>query len=156
MGHPWIDTERNLICAALIGVWSVILLVLSTVPVTSKIVAAIGLTGMLIHHTRRKQLTYEMTIAILAVSGVLFLTEPQYLPQTVFLAAGLLVLLTLCLFMPVETVFLILIFCLAMTYSLLFLFMVALRTDPAFTGLLLLVTAIFWMVFLRPRAANEV
>lgn len=156
MGHPWIDTERNLICGALLLVWSAILLVLSTVSATSKGIVFLGLTGLLLHHIRRKQLTYETTIAILAISGLLFLTEPQHLPQTVFLAAVVLVLLTLCLFVPVETVFLILVFCLAMTYSVLFLFMVAVRTDPAFTGLLLLVVAIFWMVFLRPRAANEV
>lgn len=154
MGHPWIDTERNLICATLILVWSAILLVLSAVPVASKIVTYVALTSLLLHHIRRKQLTYEMTIAILAVSGVLFLTEPQYLPQTVFLCAALLVLLTLCLFMPVETVFLVLVFCLSMSYSLLLLFMVALRTDPAFTGLLLLVVAIFWLVFLRPRGVE--
>jgi integral membrane sensor domain MASE1 len=97
-----------------------------------------------------------MTIGILAVSSILFLTEPQYLPQTVFLAAALLILLTLCMFMPVETIFLIIVFCLAMTYSILFLLMVAVRTDPAFTGLLLSVVAIFWLVFVRPRAANEV
>lgn len=155
MGHPWVDAERNTLCAFVILVWAAILLALSTVPFLVKVITYVGITALVLFHARRKQLTYEVTAILLAMSVLLFVTEPQYLPQTVFLASGLLILLTLCLFMPVETVFLILVVCLAMTYSIFFLFMIAVRTDPAFTGLLLLAMAVFWLVFLRPRAAND-
>ncbi len=149
------DRERNLICAMSLLVWGAVLLALSSVPFAIKCIAYIAVTGLILFHTHRKQLTYEMTFAILAVSALLFLTDPQYLPQTIFLAFALLMLLTLCLFVPIETLFLVLVFGLAMTYSICLLLAVAVRTDPAFTGLLLLALAVFWMVFLRPRGAND-
>lgn len=155
MGHPWIDTERNVICATTLLVWSAVLLALSTVPVVVKILAYGALTGLLVFHGQRKQLTYEATLACLFLSGLLFLTDPVFLPQTVFLAAGLLMLMTLCIFVPVETVFLVIVFSLALTYSVLLTFAVAIKTDPAFTGLFLLVMVVFWLVFVRPGRANE-
>lgn len=155
MGHPWMDTERNFVCATTLLVWAAVLLALSTVPVAIKILAYIALTTLLLFHVRRKQLTYETTLACLAVSGLLFLSDPVFLPQTIFLSCGLLMLLTLCLFVPVETVLLVLVFTLALTYSLVLTFAVAMRTDPAFTGLFLLMMVVFWLVFVRPRHTNE-
>lgn len=155
MGHPWMDTERNFICATLLLVWAAVLLTLSTVPVAIKLLAFLGLSGLLAFHVRRKQLTYEATLACLAGSALLFLTDPDVLPQTVFLAAGLLMLLTLCVFVPVETVFLVLVFSLALTYTVLVTFAVAVKTDPAFTGLFLLLMVVFWLVFLRPGRRND-
>ena len=152
MGHPWIDTERNFICATTLLVWSAVLLALSTVPFAIKVLTYIALSCLILFHVRRKQLTYEATLTCLGISGLLFLSDPLYLPQTVMLSAGFLVLLTLCLFVPAEAVLLVLVFALALTYSVTLTFAVAIRTDPAFTGLFLLVMMVFWLVFLRPVA----
>ena len=84
------------------------------------------------------------------------MSDPLVLPQTIFLAAGLLMLLMLCIFVPVETVLLVLVVSLALTYSVLLTFSVAVRTDPAFAGLFLLLMIVFWMTFVRPQRANEV
>ena len=156
MGHPWMDTERNFVCATTLPVWAAVLLALSTVPLAIKILAYVALSGLILFHVQRKQLTYEATLTCLGISGLLFLSDPLYLPQTVILSAGFLVLLTLCLFVPAEAVLLVLVFALAMTYSVTLTFAVAIRTDPAFTGLFLLLMVIFWLVFVRPVRANDV
>ena len=150
MEHPWMDTERNFLCATILLVWAAVLLTLSQVPLVLKILSFLGIVGLLLVHIRRRDLTYSTTGVLLAVSFLLVATEPQHLLATVFLAMGLLALATLCLFMPIETLFLVMVLALAMSYSVFVLCMVALRTDPAFTGLLLLVIAAFWLVFLRP------
>lgn len=156
MGHPWMDTERNYVCATTLLVWAAVLLALSTVPVAIKILTYVALSTLIMFHVRRKQLTYETTLACLGISGLLFVSDPVFLPQTVLLAGGFLVLLTLCMFVPVEVVLLVLVFALALTYSVTLTFAVAVRTDPAFTGLFLLMTVIFWLVFVRPVRANDV
>jgi hypothetical protein len=92
----------------------------------------------------------------LATSGLLFLTDPQYLLQTVFLSATLLILAVLFLFVPIETLCFIMVVTLAIAYSVLLTFAVAMRTDPAFTSLFLLALATFWLVFLRPSRGNDV
>lgn len=150
MEHPWMDLERNSVCALTLLVWAAVLLALSTVPVVVKIITYAGLSGLVLFHAQRKQLTYGATLACVAVSGLLFLSDPTFLPQTVGLSFTLLALLTLCLFVPVETIFLVLVISLALTYSILLTFAVAIRTDPAFTGLFLLTMTIFWLAFLRP------
>ena len=155
MEHPWMDMERTLVCASILLVWAAILVALSQVPFSVKCLTYILLSGLIIFHAKKQQLTYEMTFAALALSGLLFMTEPQHLPQTVILSTGLLVLLTLCLFVPVETVFLVIVFSLALTYSVLLTFAVAMRTDPAFTGLFFLSLLAFWFVFLRPQRGND-
>ena len=156
MGHPLIDLERNFICATALFVWAAVLLALSTVPLAVKVLAYVSLSGLLIFHVQRKQLTYETTFTCLAVSGLLFLADPVFLPQTVFLSAGLLLLLMLCLFVPTETVLMVLVVGLGLVYTLLATFAVAVKTDPAFTGLFLLVMVVFWLIFVRPERANEV
>lgn len=156
MGHPTIDLERNFVCATVLFTWAAVLLALSTVSVGVKLVAYVGLSGLLVFHIQRKQLTYETTFTCLAVSGLLYLADPVFLPQTVFLSVGLLLLLTLCLFVPTETVLLVLVVGLGLVYTLLATFAVALKTDPAFTGLFLLVMVVFWLIFVRPERANEV
>ena len=156
MGHPWLDTERNYTCATTLLVWAAVLLTLSAVHPILKVLAFIGFTMLVLVHVRRQQLTYELTFACLAVSGLLFMSDPVVLPQTIFLAAGLLMLLMLCIFVPVETVLLVLVVSLALTYSVLLTFSVAVRTDPAFAGLFLLLMIVFWMTFVRPQRANEV
>jgi hypothetical protein len=156
MGHPQMDAERSMVCAILLLLWSAILLALSHVSVTIKILSYLGITGLVFFQIQRKQLTYETTLSILSMSMLLFITEPIYLPQTVFLVSGLLVLLTLCLFAPIEVVFLVLVFLFVVTYSVLLVFTVAMHTDPAFTGLFLLLLCIFWLAFLRPPRRNEV
>lgn len=154
MRHPWVDTERNFICATILLVWGGILLTLSTVPFIIKCLTFGTLLGLLTYHVQRKHLTYETTFLFLAASFCLFFADPTFLPQTVFLVFVLLVLATLCLFVPAETVFLVLVVSLALTYSVLLTFAVAVRTDPAFTGLFLLAMSVFWFVFLRPDRGN--
>jgi hypothetical protein len=133
-----------------------VLLTLSAVHPILKVLAFSGFTMLVLVHVRRQQLTYELTFACLAVSGLLFMSDPLVLPQTIFLAAGLLMLLMLCIFVPVETVLMVLVVSLALTYSVLLTFSVAVRTDPAFAGLFLLLMIVFWMTFVRPQRANEV
>ena len=153
MQHPWMDTERNFLCATVILVWAAILLTLSHVPFVVKLISFIGIAVLLVVHVRRRQLTYTATGLLVAVSFLLVTTEAEHLLATVFLAMGLLALATLCLFMPIETLFLVMVVALALSYSVFLLCMVAMRTDPAFTSLLLLVIAAFWLVFLRPAPA---
>jgi hypothetical protein len=155
MEHPWMDRERTFLCAVCLLVWAAILVALSTVSFATKLLAYILVTALVCFHVKHRQLSYEATFVVFALSGLLVATDPVYLPQTVFLAVALFALSILCLMMPIETLFLIIVLSLAITYSVFFLFMVALRTDPAFTGLLLLVLAVFWMVFLRPRGTND-
>ena len=156
MEHPWVDLERSFICATTLLIWAAVLLALSSVHLILKILAFIAVASLVTLHCRRKQFTYETTLACLAVSGLLFLGDPLFIPQTVLLATGLLILLTLCLFVPVETVFLVIVVTLALTYSVLLTLAVALRTDPAFTGLFLLGMIVFWLVLVRPHPVNEV
>jgi hypothetical protein len=68
----------------------------------------------------------------------------------------LLVLLTFCLFSPVNMVLLVLVFFLGLTYSTLFLIMIATHTDPALTGLALLAMATLWIALARPGRPNQV
>jgi hypothetical protein len=156
MRHPWIDIERNLISAGCILIWAAVLLTLSKAPVVVKLFAYCTLCAVLTFHVRRMQLTYEITFACVAASFLLVISDPIFLPQTLFLTIGLLILLTMCLFSPINIVFLVLVFVLGITYSALFLVMVATHTDPAFTGLVLLALATIWMAFARPGRLNEV
>jgi hypothetical protein len=156
MRHPWIEIERNLISAGCILVWAAVLLTLSKAPVAVKLFAYCTLCAVLTFHVRRMQLTYEITFACVAASFLLVISDPIFLPQTLFLTIGLLILLTMCLFSPINIVFLVLVFVLGITYSVMFLIMVATHTDPAFTGLVLLALATLWMAFARPTRLNEV
>lgn len=150
------DTERNVRCAMLILVWAAILVSLSTVPLAVKIVSFGGIACLVAYQLRKRQLTYDTTFGILAASCLLFLTEPVYLPQTVVLASALLILLTMCLFVPIEIVFLVVVVALSLTYTILLVFTIALRTDPAYTGLFLVLMCIVWLAVARPRRANDV
>ena len=152
MRHPWIDIERNLISAGCILAWAAILLVISKAHIVIKLFAYCTLCGMLSYHVRHLRLTYEMTTACVAASLFLVISDPLFLPQTLLLTIGLLILLTICLFSPVSLVLLILVFVLGLTYSALFLLMVATHTDPALTGLALLTLATLWMTFARPTS----
>lgn len=155
MEHPWMDLERNVVCATTLLVWAAVLLALSAVPVGLKSLSYVALSGLVVFHVQRKQLTYEATLTCVGLSGLLFLSDPVFLPQTVALAAAFLVLITLCLFVPVEALLLVLVAGLALTYSVTLTFAVALRTDPAFTGLFLLLLVVFWLVFVRPGRRND-
>lgn len=156
MEHPWVDLERNLVSAGLLLVWATILIALSKASVIVKILAYFALCVVLTVYVRQRRLSYEMTFACVAASLLLIVSDPLFLPQTVILTTGLLVLLTLCLFSPVSLVLLVLVFALGITYTALFLLMVATHTDPALTGLVLLSVATLWMAFVRPHHANRV
>jgi hypothetical protein len=156
MEHPWLDLERNLVCSFVILLWTAVLLLTTTVPLTSKLMCLAAIAGLLIYHVRKRQLTYDATIACIASSAVLCVTEPAYLAQTVFLVSGLLILATLCLYVPPEMMALLMVFSLAVLYSILVTIAVALRTDPAFTGVFLLAMSSFWLLFLRPVRRNQV
>jgi len=155
MEHPWIDFERNITCATVILVWAAILLSVSSVSLFTKTICLAGLLCVLVHHVRRKQLSYTVTIGALAATMFLYLSDPLYLPQTLCLIGALLVLATLFLFVPIETMFLVLVIGLAFAYTLLLTMAVALRTDPAFTSLTLLVLSTLWLLILRPARPNE-
>jgi hypothetical protein len=156
MEHPWIDFERNITCAAVILAWATILLSVSSVSLFTKGICLIGLLCVLVHHVRRKQLSYTITIGALAATAFLYLSDPLFLPQTLCLIGAILILSTLFLFVPIETMFLVLVVGLAFTYTLLLTLAVALRTDPAFTSLFLLVMSTVWLVVVRPARPNEV
>ena len=156
MEHPWIDFERNITCAAVILAWATILLSVSSVSLFTKVICLGGLLCVLVHHVRRKQLSYTITVGALAATAFLYLSDPVYLPQTLCLIGAILILSTLFLFVPVETMFLVLVVGLAFTYTLLLTLAVALRTDPAFTSLFLLVMSTVWLVVVRPARPNEV
>ena len=155
MEHPWIDRERTFVCALLLLLWSAILVALSVAPLGVKVLTYSIVTGLVLVHVQRKQLTYEATLLCLAASALLACADPQYLVQTVFLTAALLMLASLCLFLPIETVFVAIVASLAITYSILLMLALATKTDPAFTGLALLALGIFWLVFLRPGRRND-
>jgi hypothetical protein len=148
------DIERNSICAVTLAFWALILLSLSTMAGIVKCLCLVALVGLLAYHVKRTALTYESTFACLVASGLLYLSDPKVLPQTVFLVYGLLLLASLCLFMSVEALLLALVFGLALTYSAFLTVAVAAHADPAFTSLFLLVLTTFWLVFLRPNARN--
>lgn len=156
MRHPWIDIERNLISAGCLLVWAAVLLTLSKAPIVVKLLAYCALCAMLTVHVRQMRLTYEMTFACVAASILLVASDPLFLPQTVVLTIGLLVLLTFCMFSPVNIVFLVLVIALGITYTTLFLVMIATHTDPALTGLVLLAVATLWMAIVRPGRLNDV
>jgi hypothetical protein len=149
MEHPWIDFERNLICAAILLAWGGILLSISAVSPFTKALCLVGLLCVLVHHVRRKQLSYLITFGAIAATAFLYLSDPLYLPQTLCLIGVILVLSTLFLFVPIETMFLVLVVGLAFTYTLLLTMAVALRTDPAFTSLFFLLTATLWMIVIH-------
>jgi hypothetical protein len=153
MEHPWIDFERNLICAVILLGWAAILLSASSVSLLTKTVCLLGLIAVVVHHVRRKQLSYTVTIGTVAATAFLYLSDPLYLPQTLCLIGVILVLSTLFLFVPIETMFLVLVIGLAFTYTLLLTMAVALRTDPAFTSLFFLTMSAIWLVCIRPTAA---
>lgn len=146
------DMERNLLSAVLLMIWSAVLLALSSAHFGVKIIAYMALSTLIVFHVSRRRLTYELVVACVAASLLLVLSDPLFLPQTVLLTVGLLVLLALCLFAPLDLVFLVIVFVLGITYTGLFLVMVATRTDPAFTGLVLVALAVLWMAFVRPTA----
>ena len=154
MEHPWVDRERTLTCAVLLLVWSALLVTLSAVPLAVKCLTYSILASLVLFHAHRKQLTYETTILCLASSTILACADPRYLTQMVLLTTALLVLATLCIFLPPELVFLMVVMFLALTYSLLLLLALASRTDPAFTALAVMAMGIFWLVFLRPGHRN--
>ena len=156
MEHPLVDLERNLICAASLFCWSAVLLSSSSVSLLTKTLCLAGLIGLVVYHVQRKQLTYTLTGGAIVVTAFLYLSDPLYLPQTLCLLGVLLVLTTLFLFVPIETMFLVLVIVLAFTYSLLLTLAVAFRTDPAFTSLFLLLLCTAWIVWLRPARPNEV
>jgi hypothetical protein len=156
MEHPLVDLERNLLCAAILLAWAGILLSVSAVSPFTKVVCLIGLLCVLVHHVQRKQLSYTITIGAIAATAFLYLSDPLYLPQTLCLIGVLLVLATLFLFVPIETMFLVLVVGLAFAYTLLLTLAVAIRSDPAFTSLFLLVMSTLWLVIVRPARPNEV
>jgi hypothetical protein len=156
MEHPWMDKERSLVCAFVLLMWSAVLLTLTTASLIPKLLAFGALAAGLLYHLQRTRMTYEMTFVCLTSSGILVLADPLFLPQTVFFVCGLLLLATVFLFLPIETMLLLLVFGLAILYSVLLTFAVAMRTDPAFTGVFLLALCTFWLVFLRPVRLNEV
>jgi hypothetical protein len=156
MEHPLVDLERNLLCAAILLAWAGILLSVSAVSPFTKLVCLIGLLCVLVHHVRRKQLSYTITIGAIAATAFLYMSDPLYLPQTLCLIGVLLVLATLFLFVPIETMFLVLVVGLAFAYTLLLTLAVAIRSDPAFTSLFLLVMSTLWLVIVRPARPNEV
>ena len=156
MEHPWIDLERNLVSAGLLLVWATILIAISKAPVAIKLLAYCTLCAVLTMQVRQRRLSYELTFACVASSFLLVVSDPIFLPQTVLLTIGLLVLLTFCLFSPVNMVLLVLVFFLGLTYSTLFLIMIATHTDPALTGLALLAMATLWIALARPGRPNQV
>lgn len=154
MEHPWIDLERNLRCAVTLFLWSSVLLGLSSMPVGIKALCLSIFGGLLVYHVKRRQLTYETTCLGLVASGILYLSDPTILPQSVLLVYSLLLLMCLCLFLSIELLFVCIVLGLALTYSTLLTLAVATKSDPAFTGLFLLAITSFWMVFLRPNGRN--
>lgn len=155
MEHPWVDRERTFVCALLLLLWSAILVALSVAPVGVKLLTYCIVAALVVFHAQRRQLTYETTLLCLAASALLAVADPQYLVQMVFLTAGLLALATLCLFIPVEMVFLVIVMTLAITYSILLMIALASKTDPAFTALAVVAMGAFWLVFLRPGNRND-
>lgn len=156
MEHPWIDFERNVLCAATLLAWAMMLLVWSPMLLGVKLLCMTALVGLVVYHAQRKHLSYEVTFACLLASGILFLSDPMFLPQTVLLVYVLLIIASLCLFLSIETLFLFIVFALAITYSAFLTFAIAAKSDPAFTSLFLLALTSFWLVFLRPSGRNEV
>lgn len=148
------DVERNIVCAVTLLVWALVLLALSPMLLGLKLLCLASLAGLLVYHVQRKRLSYEVTFGCLLASGVLFLSDPVVLPQTVLLVYALLVLGCLCLFMSVEALFLFVVIALAVTYSAFLTFAIAAKSDPAFTSVFLLALTSFWLVFLRPNGRN--
>lgn len=155
MEHPWVDHERTRTCATLLLLWSAVLVALSAVPLGVKWITYSGLAALVLFHARRNHLTYESTILCLSASTILAFANPLYLTQMVLLTASLLVLATLCIFLPTELVFLAIVMMLALAYSVLLLLAVASRTDPAFTALAVMAMGVFWLLFLRPGRRND-
>jgi hypothetical protein len=153
MSHPLVDLERNLLCAAILLAWAGILLSISAVSPFTKLACLIGLLCVLVHHVRRKQLSYTITIGAIAATAFLYLSDPLYLPQTLCLIGVALVLATLFLFVPIETMFVVMVVGLALAYTLLLTMAVALRTDTAFTSLFFLGMCTLWLLCIRPAAA---
>jgi hypothetical protein len=153
MEHPLVDLERNLLCAAILLAWAGILLSISAVSPFTKLACLIGLLCVLVHHVRRKQLSYTITIGAIAATAFLYLSDPLYLPQTLCLIGVALVLATLFLFVPIETMFVVMVVGLALAYTLLLTMAVALRTDTAFTSLFFLGMCTLWLLCIRPAAA---
>lgn len=150
------DLERNIACSVILLVWSAVLLGLSTMALPFKLLCFASLLGFLVYHTRRRHLTYEIVFTCLVATGLLAMANPAVLLQTVFLVYGLLLLATLCLFLSVETLFLVLLGLFAVVYSLLLTISIATRTDPAFTALFLLSLTSVWLGVLRPVHRNAV
>lgn len=150
------DLERNIVCSVILLVWSSVLLALSTMTIVSKCLCFATLAGLLMDHTRRKRLTYEIVVTYLLVSGLLVTADPTVLLPTVFLVYGILFLASLCLFLSVDLMFLVVVILLGAVYSLLLTIAIATRSDPAFTALFLLALASIWLGVLRPVARNAV
>lgn len=156
MEHPWIDFQRNLICATIVLGWMILLSAISSASIAVKLLCLAGVGLLLIYHVRNHHLTYDITVLSVAAASVLSFTDPMYLPQTIILLSALIVLSTLCLYVPVEVMLLGMVFALAVTYSVLLALAVATRTDPAFTGLFLLALLTFWLAFVRPNYRNAI
>ena len=153
MEHPWIDIERNVSCATILFVWALVLLGLSQIALSLKLLCLAVLGALLLFHVKRRYLSYETTFACLIASGFLYAADPRVLPQSILLVYALLLMASVCLFMSIEAFLLFLVFGLAITYSALLTISIAARTDPAFTGLFLLALTTFWLTFLRPATA---
>ena len=156
MRHPWIDLERTFICASSLLLWVGILAGQSTISLPLRTLAVLVLTGLILYHAKHQTLTYEATMICVVGSSFLMVSDPMFLPQTVFLIAAVMMLATICLFIPAQTLILVLVCLLLMVYSLLLLLAVALRTDAAFTSLTLLAIAAAWLAVVRPARLNEV
>lgn len=155
MEHPWVDRERALVCALLLLLWSAILVALSTAPIGLKTLTYTLIVTIVLFHLRYRQLSYATTLLCITASGLLAFADPQYLMQMVFLTMGLLMLATLCIFIPLETVFLVIVTCLGLLYSLLLILALASKSDPAFTGLGLMGLGVLWIAGLRPGRRND-
>lgn len=156
MRHPWIDLERTFICTSSLLLWVGILVGHSESHLALRATAMLVLTGLILYHAKHQTLTYEATFICVLGSGFLFVADPLFLPQAVFLIVALMTLATICLFIPAQTLILVLVCLLVMVYSLLLLLAVALRTDAAFTSLTLLAIATAWFTVARPGRLNEV
>lgn len=156
MEHPWIDLERNVICATITFLWIGILSALSSASLSVKVACVLGSSALLAYHVWTRRLSYEFVIVGVATSATLTFTDPAYLPQTVILVSAILLLVALCCVVPAEALLIIMVFGLAVLYSLLAILAVAIRTDPAFSGLFLLTLATFWFAIVRPGYRNDI
>lgn len=150
MEHPRMDIEQNVICSIIVIVWSCILLELSTMAFPYKLLCIATLAALVVHHALRKQLSYGIVAVCLLSSGLMAMTAPDVILQTVILVYALLGIAALCYFLSADMLFFVILIGLALTYSILLTLAVATRSDPAFTSLFLIAVTVFWLAFVRP------